>query len=297
MRECERTWRAWFAGYGGGSNVAGEYPLGSANLNNNSTGISAGLDYQLTPDVLLGVAGGAGSSGFGVANRATGGSLQTGHVALYGAGRDGAFYASGVLSYDFSDVNEHRFAMIPGSNVPLVPVPGFAENLIGNFGADSISGRFEAGWQTSFAPVNVTPFGAVEFSSLNMHGFSETADYLPSMIGLSFASKSIASLPTFLGAKFDTDFALGGDLKLSASLRVSWMHEFEVWRPVTASFLAAPGYDYTVYGALAPRDSARVNAGLKLDFTKNVALFANFIGDFSGKGEVLGGLGGVKIAW
>ena len=247
--------------------------------------------------MLLGVAGGAGSSGFGVANRATGGSLQTGHVALYGAGRYGAFYASGVLAYDFSNVNEHRFAMIPGSNAPLVPVPGFAENLIGNFGADSVSGRFEAGWQTSIVPINVTPFGAVEFGSLNMHAFSETADYLPSKIGLSFASKSITSLPTFLGAKFDSDFALGGDLKLSASLRLSWMHEFEVYRPVTASFLAAPGFDYTVYGALAPRDSARVNAGLKLDVTKNMALFANFLGDFSGKGQVLGGLGGVKIAW
>jgi hypothetical protein len=34
-----------------------------------------------------------------------------------------------------------------------------------------------------------------------------------------------------------------------------------------------------------------------LDFSKNVALFANFLGDFSGKCEALGGLGGVKISW
>jgi outer membrane autotransporter protein len=75
------------------------------------------------------------------------------------------------------------------------------------------------------------------------------------------------------------------------------MHEFEVYRPVTASFLAAPGVDFTVYGALAPRNSARVNAGFKLDLTKNMALFANFLGDFSGKGEALAGTGGVKISW
>ena len=294
---CQRSWRAWFAGYGGSSNVSGEYPLGSADLHTNGSGVSAGLDYQLAPDVLLGVAGGAGSSGFGVGNRATSGSLHTGHVALYGAGRDGAFYASGILAYDFSTVNESRFAMIPGTNATLVPVPDLAANLNGNFGADLLSGRFETGWRTSFSPVNITPFAAFEFSTLNMHGFSETGDFLPGTLGLSFASKSIASLPSFLGAKFDTDFALPNDMLLTASLRVSWMHEFEVWRPVTASFQAAPGFDYTVYGALAPRNSARINAGLKLDFTKNVALFGNFLGDFSGKGEAIGGLGGVKLSW
>jgi outer membrane autotransporter protein len=129
-RPCQRSWRAWFAGYGGNSRVAGEFPLGSAKFTDNGSGVSAGLDYQLTPDVLVGVAGGAGSSGFNVADRSTNGSLQTGHVALYGAGRAGAFYASGVLAYDFSDVNENRFAMIPGTNATIVPVPGFAEHLI-----------------------------------------------------------------------------------------------------------------------------------------------------------------------
>ncbi|WP_156898048.1 hypothetical protein [Methylocapsa acidiphila] len=297
-RPCEqRTWRAWFAGYGAGSRVSGELPLGSATLRDNGSGISAGLDYQLRPEALIGFAAGAGSSGFGVADRATSGSLQTGHVALYGAGRAGSFYTSAVFAYNWSDVNERRFAMIPGTNAPIVPVPGFAENLIGNFRADSFSGRIEAGWKTSFAAVNVTPFLAFQFDSLNMHGFSETADHQPSAIGLTFADKTIASLPSFLGAKFETDFALPSNMTLSTSLQVSWMHEFEVYRPIQAAFLAAPGFYFSVNGALAPRDSARVNAGLKLDLTSNFALFTNFIGDFSGKGETVAGTGGVKIAW
>ncbi len=296
-RPCQRSWRAWFAGYGGNSRVSGEYPLGSAKLTDNGSGISAGLDYQLTPDVLLGVAGGAGSSGFNVQDRSTSGSLHTGHVALYGAGRAGAFYVSGALAYDFSNVSESRFAMIPGTNATIVPVPGFAEHLVGSFGADSFSGRFETGWRTSFAPVNVTPFAALEFSSLNMHGFGETANYAPSAIGLNFADKTVVSLPSFLGVKLESDFALPGNLALSTSLRVSWMHEFDAYRQVTASFIAAPGFDFTVSGALAARNSARVNAGFKLDVTRNFGLFANFIGDFSGKGEALAGTGGVKISW
>ncbi|SFK70874.1 hypothetical protein [Methylocapsa palsarum] len=295
---CERSWRAWFAGYGGNSRVAGEYPLGSAKLKDNNSGVSAGLDYQLTQDVLLGVAGGAGSSGFNVSARETSGSLQTGHVALYGAGRAGAFYATGVVAYDFSNVHENRFAAIPGSNQPIVPTPSFAEHLAGDFGADSVSGRLEAGWRSAYAGVNITPFGAFQFSSLNMHGFSETADRGPSVIGLTFSDRSVASLPSFLGVKLESGgFVLPGDSLLSASLRVSWMHEFSVWRPVTASFLAAPGFDFTVYGAKAPRDSARVNAGFKLDLTPNMALFGNFLGDFSGKGQALAGSGGVRIAW
>ena len=296
-RPCQRTWRAWFTGYGGNSRVSGEFPLGSAKFTDNGSGVAAGLDYQLTPDALLGIAGGAGSSGFNVADRATNGTLQTGHVALYGAARSGSFYVDGALAYDFSDVNENRFAMIPGTNATIVPVPGFAEHLIGNFGADSITGRFETGWRTFYAPVNITPFAALEFSSLRLHGFSETADYMPSVIGLSFAGKTVTSLPSFLGVKFESDFALPGEMLLSASLRVSWMHEFEAYRTVTPSFLAAPGFDFTVYGAIAPRNSARVNAGLKLDLTKNFALFGNFLGDFSGKGKSLAGLGGVKISW
>ena len=68
-------------------------------------------------------------------------------------------------------------------------------------------------------------------------------------------------------------------------------------RPVTPSFLAAPGFDLPSMARSRRAILARVNAGLKLDLTKNFALFGNFLGDFSGKGEALAGLGGVKLSW
>ena len=291
-------WRVWTEAYGGGAFVGGEPVLGTARLNSVGGGLAAGADYQARPDTLFGVALGGGPSSFRVADRATSGSVDAGHVAAYGATRWDSFYASGIVGYDFFTNKVDRSAAIPGSSAPLVPVPGFTENLTGKFSSQSISARVEAGWKMiSHSAVNVTPFAALQYSLLSMNGFTEISNGAPSVIGLSYAKRMVDSFPLFLGAQFDSKIITADGRPLSSWLRVAWMHEFEPYRTINPSFIAAPGYDFIINGAVAPRDAARVDAGWNFSVSRNVGLFTNIDGEFSGRGNAYSGSGGFRISW
>jgi outer membrane autotransporter protein len=75
------------------------------------------------------------------------------------------------------------------------------------------------------------------------------------------------------------------------------MHEFEPYRTINPSFIAAPGYDFIINGAVAPRDAARVDAGWNFSVSRTVGLFTNFDGEFSGRGNAYSGSGGFRISW
>jgi uncharacterized protein with beta-barrel porin domain len=69
-----------------------------------------------------------------------------------------------------------------------------------------------------FGSFAVTPFAAVQFAELWQNGFIEI-DPVPAgaagPLGLSYGSTRTNSLPTFLGAQFDTRIALANGTVLS----------------------------------------------------------------------------------
>jgi outer membrane autotransporter protein len=110
-------------------------------------------------------------------------------------------------------------------------------------------------------------------------------------------SLAVSSMPTFVGAQFDGRFYLPGGIIVSPYARLSWVHEFNTTRNITASFIALPGTLFTVDGPHAARDSGRVEVGAKLALTQTVKAFASFDGEFSSRAQVYAGKGGVIVAW
>jgi uncharacterized protein with beta-barrel porin domain len=299
-----RTWRVWGTGFGGGSNWPGDATVGSAGVNQHTSGFGAGLDYQVTPYALLGFAAGGGASSFGVTNRATSGKVDAFHAALYGALRNQGFYASGVLSYDqFSD-SETRFASIPGAVLPAsnfvggpFVIPGFLERPNASFRAHSLSGYGEIGYEAKYGMLSATPFAGLEFVSLRTDAFTENNQGLPSVIGLSYASVTTTSLPSFLGLQLEAKGDLPNQMGLDVWARGAWKHEFDPTRSIETSFIAAPGFDFTIHGAEPPRDAFVTSVGLKLNVTKNAAIFGTFEGQFGSGASSVGGTGGLALTW
>ena len=298
-----RTWRAWSTGFAGYARAPGETSFGSASTSISNAGFAAGLDYQLTPNALVGVATGYGAFSFGAAARETTGTADGGHVAIYGALREQNLYATGTLAFDFFAGNETRHASIPGIQRPalfgtLPPnVPGINERPRGQFQDRSVSGKFEVGYRAKLGGFDLTPFAGMQFSSLRIDGFKEGYVGDASLLGLAFAGRSVLSLPTFLGIEVSSKMDVGDGKTLNAWLRSTWKHEFETRRAVQSSFLAAPGFNFIVEGARAPRDLARVNAGMRLEIDKNFAIFASVDGDFAPRSLSYGASGGVRVSW
>jgi outer membrane autotransporter protein len=283
-------WRAWLTGFDGSAKLAGEADIGSADLSHNTAGLAGGLDYQLRPDTLIGLAGGGSSSNFAVRDRITSGHLEAAHFGGYGVKTWGSLYAAGALS--FSTFRNDTTRSIVGI--------GPTETATGSFGSNLFSGRVEVGAKQAFGHFAVTPFAAVQFAELWQNGFTEANPVpagAPGPLGLTYGSISASSLPTFVGAQFDTRFAFSNGMALSPYARASWVHEFKPNRAINAVFIALPGAAFTVDGPRAASDAVRIDAGAKLAIRPNAWLFASFDGEFSSRSQSYAGKGGVRVAW
>ncbi len=301
-RPQDHIWRLWLAPYDNTAVYGGNSATGSAKVSRSAYGIGGGVDAQITPNALIGVALSGGASYFKVPGRATKGSLDSFHSGLYGAWHEEDYYATGVFSYDVFHNVESRQAVIPGVTLPSplfvdgpYRVPGYTENPSGAFSSTSFSGHLEAGYHTSFDGLQVTPFAGLEFGSLNMDGFTEVNGHMPSVIGLSYAGRTVVSLPSLLGVQLDTNFDLGNGEVLSAWVRSTWKHEFDINRTTMSSFISAPGFEFSVHGAQPSRDSALTDLGVRLDLGNSLAVYGNFSGQFGGKSSGYAGSAGVSL--
>jgi outer membrane autotransporter protein len=253
-------------------------------------GFAMGIDRLISPDILAGIAGGAGWFSFSVPDRITSGEVDAWHIAAYGAIRQEHFYALGSLAFDHFDNTENRHAFIPGS--------GLDQNLAGEFPSASVSGYLEAGYKNRIDKFEVTPFAGLQFGSLGIAGFSETQQPgAGNTIGLSYPGHIATSLPTQLGVQLKTETKLAHGKVLSAFVRTSWQHEFDNTRSIQSSFIAANGFDFTIQGARPPVDSARTGAGVNLSVNRDCSLFVNFDADNSGTGHSYAGTGGLKFSF
>ena len=299
-----RTWRLWGTGFAASANWPGNATVGSAAATAHMSGFAAGLDYQVNPNVLVGVSAGGGQSSFGVLNRGTWGTVDAWHGSIYAAWRNQGLYVSGILSYSGFDNSEQRSASIPGVVLPAsnfiggpYVIPGFAEKPQGDFASHAWSGYGEVGYQWKYGAFTTTPFAGLQLASLQTGAFTESNQGLPSVIGLSYASRTIPSLPSYLGLQLESKAALPNGMDLDFWARGAWQHEFEADRSTDSSFIAAPGFNFIVQGALPPRNSFVTTIGAKLALTKNAALFGTFEGQFGWGATSVGGTGGLVVSW
>jgi uncharacterized protein with beta-barrel porin domain len=298
-----RTWRFWTTASGGGSNYSGDPVVGSAPMSEIGGGLTAGVDYQLSPNLLMGFAAGHGLFSFEVPNRATTGTVDASHVGVYTVARKDDAYAIAMLDFDYFDNSENRTAAIPGAVIPplfgspMTTIPGFAEQPGGKFGSYSVSGLFETGYKYHLTGYDVTPLVGVQFSALQMNGFTETNNGNPSMIGLAYASRTIASVPAYIGAQVDAKANLGNSYLLDGWIRAAWVHEFEADRSIDASFIAAPGFGFVVEGAQPARDMARISTGAKLNVSEHVSFSASVDANLAPSGQSYSGFGGFRVSW
>ena len=78
---------------------------------------------------------------------------------------------------------------------------------------------------------------------------------------------------------------------------MSWVHEFEPTRDITATFLTVTNSTFTVDGPRAAREAARIDIGSKLAITRTVSLFGTFDGEFSDRSQFYSGNGGLRVVW
>lgn len=284
-----RTRNVWVTAFGGTTSLDGQVGNGSADLDTRTVGFAAGLDYQLDHSTLVGIAGGYTNSAFSVADQLTSGTADGGHVGLYGVKRLGPFYLAGEAEYAHFDNQTVR-------SIDWV----IDERARGNFSSNVFGGRVEAGWTRAFGNKNVTPFIGANVLHLASDGFSESsvgAGGGAGLLGLTFGSNSVTSVTSAAGVQIDSQIVIANGRVLTPFIRVAWEHEFNPDRSLDSFLTLSPAAKFTVEGAPAASDAARINTGVKLDMNETVALFGYFSGEFSDRTQGYAGNGGLKVSW
>jgi outer membrane autotransporter protein len=162
---------------------------------------------------LVGVAVGGSEAHFSVPDRTTSGDVVGGHMGAYGVVTRGVLYAAGLVSYSrFDNWTTRTIAGI-----------GPTETATGSFASDLLGARLEIGRKYTLPGFNITPFAALQGSTLWERGFTEssTTGGLAGDSRPDFQSQMVSSLPTFLGVQLDTPWAFANGTVWSPFVRAA----------------------------------------------------------------------------
>jgi outer membrane autotransporter protein len=288
--EIARRWQTWAVGFGATRTVDGDAARGTFGSNQSGAGGAAGMTYRPDTDLALGAAVGASKSHFSVSDLSTSGDLTAAHLGVYGAKRWGAFYAMATIAY----------ARIDNDTTRTITGAGPTETATGSFDSDLLAGRVEIGWRNELGRYALTPFATVQYSELWQHSYSETSTTSgggPGILGLSYAAQAASSFPISLGAQIDSRFDLANGASVTPYARLAWLHEFKPDSRIDASFISVPGASFTVAGARAASDAAKIDSGLRLALNEQTALSASFNSELAGHSRTYAGTGGLRVTW
>ncbi len=287
---ADRHWRAWASALGGGSSVDGVAGVGSASVTTRGGGGVAGMDYQVDQDLLIGLSAGGTTATYNVSQRNTSGQQTGGMAAMYAVARAENFYAFGLMSYGGFGTKSTRTLMGLGGTE-------FAD---GNLSSNAFTARMELGYRIETANINVTPYVAVQGTSLENAGFTEsstTASGQPGNLGLAVQGRTTSSLPGSLGFQLDQAYSAGDDWMIRPVLRLAWRHEFSTSRSISAGLTVLPGSLWTVQSASASPDAADIGLSLQMLNRNGISVAANLGAYAAQRSSAYQGQIGISYRW
>ena len=276
----------WGGAYGGSGNIDGNATTGSHDTGSQIYGFASGLDYRLTPDTLVGFALAGGGTHWSLDQGLGSGRSDMFQAGLYGKSRWGAAYVSGALAYSFHDVTTNRTVTIAGT-----------DQLQAGFRANVLSGRLEGGYRYATPWLRVTPYGAVQVQSLSLPSYAESATSGSNQFALNYASQTVTTTRTELGARFDKTYLMDRGAVLTLFSRAAWAHDVGNTARASAIFQALPASNFIVYGAQPAPDGALITGGAEYKLVGGWSVLAKFDGEFSNTTALYSGSGTIKKVW
>ncbi len=276
----------WGGAYGGSGSIDGNATTGSHTTTAQTYGFAAGLDYRATPDTTIGFALAGGGTHWSLDQGLGSGRSDMFQAGLYGKTHWGAAYLAGALAYSFHDVTTNRTVTIAGT-----------DQLQADFNANVFSGRLEGGYRYAMPWAGVTPYGAVQVQSIALPSYAEAATSGSNQFALSYASQTVTTTRTELGARFDNSYLLDRGAILTLFSRAAWAHDFGNSTSASAIFQTLPASNFIVNAAQPARDGALITAGAEYKLASGWSVLAKFDGEFSNTTAIYAGSGTIRKVW
>jgi len=253
----QNRWGVWVTGFGDFVNVDAD---GNANGYDFTTGgFSLGIDYRISDQLAIGVMGDYSHTWTSL--QPSGDiDVDSGRGGVYATWFNHGLYLNGAIYGGHNNYDSSRSSL-----------GGLATG--GTEGAEW-STFISGGYDFHFGHLSVGPIAALQYTYLNINGFSEKSSLAP----LQIHSGSAESIRSDVGFRASYQWRIGKIL-VEPSLKAAWEHEYKYSAlPITAGFAGIPGPSATFFGPSEGHDSAVVSAGISAQLTPSVTTYINYDG-------------------
>ncbi|MGP0093496.1 MAG: autotransporter domain-containing protein, partial [Xanthobacteraceae bacterium] len=287
----DQRWSAWGTAFGGVNKTNGDLVVGTTNVTASTYGYAAGINYNYTPDSVVGFALAAGGTNWGLAQGLGTGRSDVFQAGIYGTMHSGPAYVYSALAFANNWMSTSRIAF-------------GGDQLAARFNAQNYGGRIETGYRlAALQTTGVSPFAAVQAQYFHAPSFGET-DSSGGGFGLNYDAAGATDITSQIGARVDSLQTLHG-MPLMLRAWAAWEHDWVSNPALTATFQAAlapgalPGASasFMVNGAALPANSAVASASAELRVTPSVSLTARFDSQLAVGSQYLGGTGTLRYTW
>jgi len=256
-------WSIWGSAYGNWNHI--DTTSTALGFNFTTAGMSAGVDYLITPHLLLGAFGGY-SHDFINFNPRGSADADEGHGGIYasywsptGWYINTAVYGGGA---SYSTNRQAVFGPAEGSS------SGWQVSTFGETGFNFYSLNHDLVWG---------PFLGLSWTEVHVNGFDEHGSFVP----LDIHADTFNSLESAVGAQAYYNLHLG-KFTITPGLKLWWGHEYEF--SVLSMHASAPALGGATAVFPAPNighDWLSIEAGAGLMFTDRMGMTINYIGQLA----------------
>jgi len=242
----------------------------AAQVTHSTGGVFLGADAELPGDWRAGLLAGYGASEFDSDARASSASVNTYHLGGYAGGRFGNLgvrLGSTVAWHDLATARN-------------VKVGSFSDTLSADYSAATAQVSGELGYLLDSGFARFEPFAGAALVYQHSNGFRESGG----AAGLSVGSASQTLGITTLGVRAETHLVATEGFSASLTGTLGWRHAFgDVATNTSMRF--ASGDAFQIAGPAIDRDTASIEAGLKLDFNGGATVNLDYHGDLGASSQ------------
>jgi outer membrane autotransporter protein len=256
------VYSAWVQGYGNWTRLNGDG--NAATLQAASGGAIGGVDVTLNHNWRFGFATGGGHSDARVDARRSSGTIDTFHLAAYGAGRIGDILFRTGAAYSHHEVATAR----------TIAFPGFADYASAKYGASTAQVFGEAAYRVVRNGLSTEAFAGLAHVHVRSDGFTESGG----PAALSGAQADTATTFTTLGLRAQAPVPFFNAWAVTARGSLGWQHAFDAVAPTALMSFAVSSTPFAIAGVPLASDMFLLEAGLDAMVARNARISLLYAG-------------------
>ncbi|TPW33084.1 hypothetical protein FJU08_00495 [Martelella alba] len=270
-RDFAPSHSGWFEYSHQASSVGGDRQAGNSAADINGNIFEGGFMASLTPGSQIGVVIGGGNSRYDQNDQDGYANDTNFHAALVAMGQteEGA-YGTAALAVGVDGVDTNR----------TVSLNGVTDKLRGSYNATSVGGRAEGGFRIAANDFAVIPFAAASIAYTSAPGYHEKVTSGTGTSALAYGSSDILRGTVEAGIGFDT---AAGRVPRSFSIngRAAYVYRYGNASGATASFIALPGYGFTIASNAPTGSAVAANLGATIRISTQTDISFTAYGEWS----------------